>query len=103
MKIKGGELQLWMNEDWPGDDYYWDHDLFDDAPDPEVTYDTDDLGALLYQGHEEDPTGGDGLALDKKIRRWRKVTGKTVFAVAVPEGKESEFKAYIKSLGGSTL
>jgi len=103
MKIKGGELKLWMDEDWPGDEYYWDHDLFDDAPDPAENYDTDDLGALLYQGRDEDPTGGDGLALDKLIRRWRKTTGKTVFTVAVPKEKEAEFKAYIKSLGGSTL
>lgn len=103
MKIKGGELKLWMDEDWPGDDFYWDHDLFDDAPNPAETYDTDDLGALLYQGRDEDPTGGDGLALDKRIRRWRKVTGKSVFSVAVPKEKEAEFKAYVKSLGGSTL
>jgi len=103
MKIKGGELKLWMDEDWPGDDYYWDHELFDDEPDVELTYDTDDLGALLYQGRDEDPTGGDGLDLAKMIRRWRKTTGKAVFSVAVPKDKQDEFKAYVKSLGCSML
>ena len=103
MKIKGGELKLWMDEDWPGDDYYWDHELFDDEPDVELTYDTDDLGALLYQGRDEDPTGGDGLDLAKMIRRWRKTTGKAVFSVAVPKDKQDEFKAYVKSVGCSML
>jgi len=103
MKIKGGELKLWMDEDWPGDDYYWDHELFDDEPDVELTYDTDDLGALLCQGREKDPTGGDGLDLAKMIRRWRKTTGKAVFSVAVPKDKQDEFKAYVKSLGCSML
>lgn len=30
MKIKGIELNAFMDQAWPGDDRYWEHDLFDE-------------------------------------------------------------------------
>jgi hypothetical protein len=72
MKILGAELQQWMDEDWPGEDYYWNHDEFDEITDPEVTYDTADLGPLLWQGTGDDPSRGLGMDIDRRINAWRK-------------------------------
>jgi len=103
MKIKGAELQQFMDEGWPGgtdcEDWFWDHDLFDD-PDPLATYDTYDIGPLLYQGKSEDPTNGLGVDLAVAIRKWRKERDTAVTIVRVPNGKEAELKAFLKTIKG---
>jgi hypothetical protein len=71
VKIKGRELREWMEEDWPSDDYYWSHEEFDNDPDPEVIYDTADLGPLLWQGAKSDASGVE-IDLDRRINAWRK-------------------------------
>lgn len=104
MKIKGAELKAWMDDAWPGADWYWDHDLFDDEPDLLANYDTDDLGDLRYQGRPGgDPTCGEGYDLPKLIRAWRKTHGKTIMVVAVPPENAGAFKAALKAAGGTTL
>jgi len=99
MKIKGNELQEFMNDAWPGgDDYYWDHDEFDDRPDPAVEYDTEALGNLHWQGRKDDPTDGEGLDLSKLIREWRKSRTHDLLSVYVPKEKLVEFKAFLKTI-----
>lgn len=80
MKVKGDELQAFVNEGWPSDDWYWDHDLFEE-PDPTATYDTDEIGPLCYQGRE--PTDETTLDLAVLIRKWRKTRDHDIFSIKV--------------------
>lgn len=91
MKIKGSELRQWMDEAWPGpgEDWYWDHDLFDE-PDPNATYSTDEIGPILHQGSGEDPTEGYGYDLAALIRKWRKTRTHTAIVLTVPNGDVEE-------------
>ncbi len=101
MKIKGVELQEFLQTGWPQpeDDFYMDHDVFDGAPDPKTTYETDDLGPIQYQGSGEDPTRGEGYDMAKLIRAWRKKRTTEVFTVEVPKDKVEAFKALIQQHG----
>lgn len=99
MKIKGNELLLWMNDGWPEGDWCWDHELFDDEPDPDTTYDTDELGGLFWQGIGDDPTNGEGLDIAKLIRRWRKERSFDVLTIEVPKDKTEAAKAALKQMG----
>jgi hypothetical protein len=92
MKILGAELQLWMDKDWPGDDYYWSHDVFDEVADPEVTYETADLGPLLWQGTGDDPARGMGMDIDRRINAWRKKRPKTNTSSMVEVVRMENFK-----------
>lgn len=109
MLIKGAELAIFIREGWPGagtpqeGDWFWDHDLFDDAPDPDITYDTEDLGPVLYQGNGKDPTNGNGHDLARLIRKWRKTRTDDLLTVSVPKDKRDVFEAYLKSIKGSIL
>lgn len=109
MQIKGVELAAFMKEAWPDsgtpqeDDWFWDHDLFDDQPHVDMSYDTDDLGPIQYQGNGEDPTSGEGYDIARLIRKWRKTRDCDILAVAVPREKVAEFKDNLKSLKGSIL
>lgn len=96
MKVKGRELQQFMNEAWPSEDWFWDHDLFED-PDPDETYDTDDIGPLMYQGRDD--VRRTELDLAVLIRKWRKERDFDVFTVTVPKDKSLEFELLIKSAG----
>lgn len=98
MKIKGIELIQFMDEAWPGGDsgdWYWDHEEFEDNPDPDVTYDTDCLGGVYYQGDNpnQDPLEYD---LGKLIRFWRNTRNKTAYMVHVPNEFVEAFEAYCK-------
>jgi hypothetical protein len=97
MRIKGHELAEWMNTGWPSDDWYWEHDLFDEEPDPDATYDTAEIDGLLYQGR--DPDVKDLPSIDTLIRRWRKSRDFVAIAVDCPKGAEAEIRAYLKSKG----
>ncbi|QIG68159.1 hypothetical protein EVB55_224 [Rhizobium phage RHph_Y68] len=102
MKIKGGELIKFLDEAWPGDNWYWDHDCFEGEPDKESTYDTDDLGFILYQGPGDDPSDG-GIDLAKAIRKWRR-DSKTIYVqLDIPKGKFDELKEFVKKNGGKIL
>ena len=88
MQIQGSELQQFIDEGWPGEDYYWDTDMLEDTPDgkalPDIQYDTDDFGRLLWQGHGPDPTSGAGLDLAKVIKVWRKSRTSRILRIRVP-------------------
>ncbi|QIG69795.1 hypothetical protein EVB81_226 [Rhizobium phage RHph_I46] len=108
MKIKGAELIQFLDTGWPKpeDDYYWDNGLFEDRPngepDPEVTYDTDELGPILYQGPDPDPIP-EGLDLAKLIRKWRKTQTTESFVVEVPKGKRDELVEFLDTINGKIL
>jgi hypothetical protein len=103
MKIKGAELAEFINNGWPSDDYYWDHDVFEDRPAPEETYDTDDLGYLHWQGdRHEDPTGGHGLDLAKAIRDWRKASTTKIKVIRIPKDvTDKDLRAALKQVKGT--
>lgn len=109
MQIKGVELEAFMHEAWPGSgtpqehDWYWDHDLFDEFPEADITYDTDDLGSIMYQGSGVDPTNGSGYDLAKLLKAWRKSRTHDIISIDVPKDKMGDFKAYLKSIQGSVL
>jgi hypothetical protein len=92
MKITGKEFNDWYENGWPGDNWYhddYDETIFDDATgkikDESETYDTRDLGALIWQGPEFDAPAGE-WPIDKFIRKWRKE--KTTFSVYVTGPKD---------------
>lgn len=103
MKIKGAELREFMDSAWPkpDDDWYWDHDIFDPLPDPEATYDTDEIGPIQYQGSGDDPTDGTGYNLATLIKKWRKSRTHDTLIVSVQKESMEKFVAVTKSLGGS--
>lgn len=97
MKIKGIELNAFMDQAWPGDDWYWQHDLFDEYPEPEVIYDTNELSDLFWQG----AGNRDSLSLESLIRQWRKSKVSTDFVVTVPNEHVEQFKQYITNIKGT--
>lgn len=98
MKIKGSELQQFLDEAWPGKDWYWDHECFDEYPEPGVTYDTYELGNVLYQGKMGcDPTNGQGYDLGALIRAWRKTRTHDLLYVAVPKEFLQTFKEFCRA------
>lgn len=97
MKILGAELGKWMNEGWPGDDWYWETDLFDDYPDADKIYDTREIHGLLYQG--KDPDVEDMPSLDTLIKRWRKARDFSTLSFDCPKSAEQEVKDYLASKG----
>lgn len=98
MKVKGSELIQFMNDGWPQpeDDWYWDHDLFEE-PDPDQTYDTDEIGPLLYQG--SGPTDVLELDLASLIRKWRKSRDFDVFTISVKKVDTEKVRAVLADLG----
>lgn len=98
MKIKGEELLRWVDEAWPGDDWYWEHDLFEAEPEPDKVYDTSEIEGLLYQGprHIEPP---DMPSIDTLIRRWRKERDQSMLFVDCPKAVEAEVREYLRSKG----
>lgn len=97
MKIKGGELQKWMDEGWPGDDWYWEHELFDDNPEPDQSYDTGDINGLYYQG--KSPEVRELPSIDTLIRRWRRSRDFALLSVDCPKAVEDEIREYLKLKG----
>ena len=97
MKIKGIELSAFIEQAWPGDDWYWDHELFEDYIDPIAVYDTDDIGDLFWQGigHR------DSLSLESLIKAWRKSRVSTNFMVTIPSHYVEKFKQYVAYIQGT--
>lgn len=96
MKIQGVELNTFMEQAWPSDDWYWEHDLFDEYPELEVVYDTNELGDLFWQGVDN----RDSLSLESLIRQWQKSKLSTDFVVTVPNEHVEQFKQYIAIIKG---
>lgn len=100
MKIRGAELQQWVDA-WPdGGDWYLDADGGEDfnldTIDPNTLYDTDAMGYLGYQG------SGPALAarsIDGSIRAWRKARAFEVVSVVVPKVDRERFKEWCKANG----
>ena len=100
MKITGAELQQFVDEGWPGDDWYWDHDVFEEI-DPDASYETNDLGDLYWQGERYAvPSRGEGLNLNKLISRWRKERDHEFLSVLVPKDRKDEFLRALAEMGG---
>lgn len=105
MKITGEELQDFIENGWPGNDYYWETEAFEDTPNyqpvPGETYETDDLGPLLWQGRDPDPTDGQGIDLAVAIRSWRKARDTRVVLIRVPNSAtDAQIRAALKPLKG---
>lgn len=101
MKISGLELIDFINNGFPEDEddiyaFYWDHEEFDESPDPNKIYDTDDLGHIFYQGAHTDPTNGEGYDTSKLIKAWRERKTHEIFEIKVPKPFIEEFLAYAK-------
>ena len=100
MKIKGSELRFFMDDGWPGDDWYLESDF--DEPDPDEEYDTSDT-VIRYQGRNEDPTHGEGHDLGKLIRKWRKARTSAFLTVIVPKESEDAMRAAIATVLGAKI
>lgn len=96
MKIKGHELAAWLEEGWPGDDWYLEQDLFE-IPDPNETYDTSEMDGPLYQG--SDPDVKEMPSIDTLIRRWRKTRDFVSISFDCPKSAEDEVRAYLAAKG----
>ena len=97
MKISGRELQKFLDEGWPDDNWY-----LEDGPDEihdENIYETLEFDAVRWQGLGEDPSpDSDGLSLTTLIKKWRKTRTSTIFVVVVPTDRVDDFKTYCKSI-----
>jgi hypothetical protein len=104
MIISGAELRAFIANGWPGDEWYWDVEAFDDLPDSmpiaTETYDTNEIvdrGELKWQGvGHHDP-----LVLDDVIAAWRKARDYDVVSVMVPKARYQDFLSAIQSVGAS--
>ncbi len=106
MKILGAELQDFLNHGWPSDDWFWETEAFENTPgnipEPGVTYDTDDLGPLFWQGRGPDPSNGQGLDLAAQIRKWRKTRDARVVMIRLPNTvSDADLRAALKPLKGT--
>jgi hypothetical protein len=99
MKLTGAELQQFMDHGWPGDEWYWDHEAFDAMPDPAATYNTDDLGPLIYQGSELDRP--DNLDLGRLVTKWRKARDFDLFTITVKKSDTEKVRAALAAVGVS--
>ena len=116
MKIKGSELIRFLDDEtggWPQEPtpqcWYWDHEEFDVepcGPIPDVTYDTDALGPVMFQGdsvgdihYNDDPTKGEGYSLHSLIRKWRKAQTMMVIELEVKKEEVDYVRKVIKDLG----
>lgn len=100
MKITGSELQLFIDQFWPSDDWYWDHEEFDDNPDPLKTYYTDMLGDLYWQGKpDECPVESKEISLDRLINKWRKERDFDLLTISIPKGQLDVVKAALAAVG----
>jgi hypothetical protein len=105
MKIKGDELTQFIKEGWPDENYYWETEAFETTPNylplPDVTYDTEELSDLFWQGDEPDPTGGEGLRLESAIKNWRKKRDSRVLSIRVPNSvSDAEIREALRALKG---
>lgn len=102
MKVTGAELTQWMKEAWPGgfdnDDWFWDHDAFEEFPDPTATYDTEEIGGIFYQGDGADPTKGEGYDLTGLVRAWRKQRTHEDLVFSVPRDKANAVRAAVAAV-----
>lgn len=105
MKISGRELRLFMADPkdgggWPmpGDDWYWDHDVFEE-PSDDAEYETDDIGPLMYQGSGEDPTRGNNHNLATLIKKWRRDRDYDVLTLMVPKTDTERVKRLLVEAG----
>ena len=110
MKIKGSELIRFLDDEtggWPQfptpSCWYWDHEEFDESPDPDIIYDTEALGPILWQGDDGVPAREMGVPEDIDvavlIRRWRKQQKMIVIEVEVEKENLSYVRKVIKDLG----
>jgi len=98
MKIKGSELQFFMDDGWPGDDWYLECNF--DFPDPDEEYDTADM-EICYQGRNHDPSFD--YDLGKLIRKWRKTRTSAFLTVIVPKASEDALRSAIASVAGAKI
>ena len=98
MKIKGSELRFFMDDGWPGDDWYLESDF--DEPDPDEEYDTADM-EFCYQGR--DLNGSLDYDLGKLIRKWRKTRTSAFLTVIVPKASEDALRSAIASVPGAKI
>lgn len=102
MKIRGAELQQWVDA-WPdGPDWYLDSGVDDfnlDTIDPETTYNTDDMGYLGYQGADALSGFDAARSVEGSIRAWRKKRDFDTLVVTVPKADREKFTAMCKSNG----
>lgn len=105
MKIKGAELSAFLSDEsswWPQPPGDWFMELDKGMIDQQMIYETSEIGGFVfYMGREEDPTDGEGYDISKFIRRWRKSRSHTFFAASIPNDRVEEFKAFVKSIGGT--
>lgn len=106
MKISGAELIEFLNQGWPSDDYYWETEVFENNPGgnplPTDIYDTQDLGPLLWQGRDPDPTKGADLDLDTQIRKWRRGRDTRTVIIRIPNTvSDKDLRAVIKPIKGA--
>lgn len=97
MKIKGAELKQFMEDGWPSDEWYWDHEVFEEDPEPEITYETADIGPLYFQGSA--PHDGSALDLAHLIRKWRKERDFEVLTINVKKSDVGKVRSYLAELG----
>lgn len=97
MKVKGAELNLFLDEGWPQQDAWWeDHEEeFDSEPfDPDTVFDLTRAGVICFPMPGPDSHLRDGVKdFEKVFRAWRKSSKSTVLSVTVLKEDEDEFRA----------
>jgi len=119
MKVAVEEIARFMNEGWPGDDWYmedegpgWEenfdlesHSTYDSPRVPGAIVDDKDFQcAILWQGQGDDPSPhGDGYIFTSLFRKWRKAQTVSTLVVEVHKDKVETLTSFIKAAGGKII
>ena len=112
MKALGAEIIEFYQNNWVGDDWYYeDTDCEIQIEDefgriailPSEKYDLGKFGVVCWQGAGIPPNGYEDFTFERAFKQWKKSlleSGQRIFTVRVLAEKESELRKFVGSLGG---
>jgi hypothetical protein len=115
MKVAIDEISKFINEGWPGPDWYMDdcgpafeEHFSDDGETPKAPGTKVELAdfecAICWQGKGEDPSPhGDGYSFLSLFRKWKRSLTVTIVVAEVPNNKLDAVKLAIQADGGKVL
>lgn len=115
MKALGAEIIEFYQNNWVGDDWYYEdsdceiqiEDEFGEISiSPTEKYDLRKFGVVCWQGAGIPPKGYEDFTFERAFKRWKKSVIESrykIFTVRVLAEKECELQEFISSLDGVIL
>lgn len=97
MKISGYDLNDFLTNAWPGDDWYWEHELFEDEAEDDQMYDTDEISGFHWQGDGPAPAA---LDVETVIADWLQDRTRITHRVSIPREAYTQFLEALNKIDG---